>query len=268
MSNGVCVLAQNNSTTNYVEQTYALALSILANSPNTNITIITNDIIPTTYKNVFDQVISIPEKDAAADVEWKIDNRWKIHNLTPYENTLVFDADMLALDNIEFAWQDKSALTFTTTVNTYRNEVITNRYYRNTFDENALPNIYTGMYRFKKDESTSIFFILLELVMQNWEIFYKKYTPNKMQNWNSVDVSAAIVLKILDIEYSKLLSFTHMKPQIQNWQHIPSKWTDALAVDFGNDKIYINGYKQSGVLHYVEDEFLTADMLKWLEGRV
>ena len=39
---------------------------------------------------------------------------------------------------------------------------------------------------------------------------------------------------------------------------LPAKWTDALPVDFGNDSIYINGYKQSGVLHYVEDEFLTA----------
>jgi hypothetical protein len=38
-----------------------------------------------------------------------------------------------------------------------------------------------------------------------------------------------------------------------------------LPVDFGNNKLYIGGYKQSGILHYVEDEFLTADMLKWLE---
>ena len=53
-----------------------------------------------------------------------------------------------------------------------------------------------------------------------------------------------------------------------NLVHAPSKWTDALSVDFGNDSVYINGYKQSGVLHYVEDEFLTADMLKWLEERV
>ena len=35
MSNGVCVLAQNNSKTDYVQQAYALALSILATAPNT-----------------------------------------------------------------------------------------------------------------------------------------------------------------------------------------------------------------------------------------
>ena len=64
-----------------------------------------------------------------------------------------------------------------------------------------------------------------------------------------------------------MLTFTHMKTQIQNWSHIPGKWTDVLPVDFDNDKLYINGYKQSGILHYVEDEFLTADILKWLEER-
>ena len=41
-----------------------------------------------------------------------------------------------------------------------------------------------------------------------------------------------------------------------------------LAYTKGDDKLYIGGYKQSGILHYVEDEFLTPDMIKWLEERV
>ena len=57
-----------------------------------------------------------------------------------------------------------------------------------------------------------------------------------------------------------------MKPYVQNWQHVPSKWTDVLPVEVSNNKLYIGGYKQSGILHYVEDEFLTADMVK--EGAV
>ena len=63
------------------------------------------------------------------------------------------------------------------------------------------------------------------------------------------------------------MSFTHMKTHIQNIKQPQSKWTDMLPVDY-NDGIYINGYKQSGVLHYVEDEFLTKDMLAWLEEKV
>ena len=265
MSNGVCVLAQNNSKTDYVQQAYALALSILATAPNTNISIVTDDAIPDAYKDVFDQVISIPWGDLAKKSDWKIDNRWKIYHVTPYRNTLVFDADMLVLDNITPIWENIDPLIFTNTVTTYRNELITNRYYRKTFDSNNLPNIYTGMYKFSKCDEAHNFFKLLDVIMQNWKVFYQQYAPKNMQNWNSVDLSAAVALKILDSKINNDLTFTHMKPQVQNWQHLQSKWTDVLPVDFGNNKLYIGGYKQSGILHHVEDEFLTADVLKWLE---
>tara|TARA_R110000868_G_scaffold42799_4_gene144343 strand:- start:841 stop:1647 length:807 start_codon:yes stop_codon:yes gene_type:complete len=268
MSNGVCVLAQNNNTTNYVEQTYALALSILANAPNTNFSIITNDLVPKEYKDVFDQVIPIPWDDRAAETSWKIENRWKIYHTTPYKNTIVFDADMLALDNITPMWENVDPIIFTNTVTTYRNEIVTNRYYRKVFDSNNLPNIYSGVYQFSKCNNTHTFFKLLDTIMYSWYEFYQKYTPNDTQYWNSFDVSAAIALKVLDCNIKNNLTFTHMKPHVQNWSHVPSKWTDVLPVDFGNDKLYIGGYKQSGVLHYVEDEFLTPDMLKWLEERI
>ena len=272
MSNGICVVAQNNSTTNYVKQAYALALSILAKSPNTNISLITNDIVPSMYKDVFDKVIPIPWSDIAYN-DWKIENRYKVYYVTPYINTIVFDVDMLVLDDITPIWSNLHNLSFTTNIKTYRNEPVTTRYYRKAFDANNLPEVYVGMYQFSKCNEAHNFFKLLDVIMKNWRVFYKKYAPKSMQNWNSVDLSAAIALKLLDshnttLNSNSMLSFTHMKPQAQRLDHIPNKWTDALSVDFGNDNIYINGYKQSGVLHYVEDEFLTSDMLTWLEERV
>ena len=274
MSNGICLVAQNNSKTDYIRQAYALALSVLANSPRANISLITNNEVPKEYKLVFDKIIDIPWGDMASETDWKVENRWKVYHLTPYENTVVFDVDMLVLDNINYMWQsfkDSQSLLFTKNVKTYRNELITSRYYRKTFDENNLPNVYVGMYQFNKSTETQEFFKLLDIVMQNWEIFYKKYTPNKLQKWCSVDVSVAITLKILDMQGYSLnhssMEFTHMKPYAQNITNPQPKWTDTLSVDFGKG-IYINGYKQSGVLHYVEDEFLTDDVLDWLKERV
>ena len=273
MSNGICILAQNNKTTNYVEQTYALALSVLANAPTTNISIITDDIVPAFYKDVFDKIIPIPWGDAASETDWKIDNRWKLYHTTPYHNTIVFDADMLVLDDITPVWNNLHNLSFATNIKTYRNEPITSRYYRKAFDANNLPDVYTGMYQFSKGNEAYDFFKLLDVIMQNWNVFYKKYAANSIQNWNSVDLSAAIALKILDshniaLNNNSMLSFTHMKSQAQHFEYVPNNCTDALPVDFGNNNIYINGYKQSGVLHYVEDAFLTTDMLKWLEAKV
>ena len=193
MSNGICVVAQNNSTTNYVKQAYALALSILAKSPNTNISLITNDIVPSMYKDVFDKVIPIPWSDIAYN-DWKIENRYKVYYVTPYINTIVFDVDMLVLDDITPIWSNLHNLSFTTNIKTYRNEPVTTRYYRKAFDANNLPEVYVGMYQFSKGNEAHNFFKLLDVIMQNWEVFYKKYAPKSMQNWNSVDLSAEIVI--------------------------------------------------------------------------
>lgn len=275
MSNGICLVAQNNKTTDYIRQAYALALSVLANSPRTNISLITSDDVHPTYQKVFDKIIPIPWGDSANTKQWKIQNRWKVYHVTPYENTVVMDVDMLVLENINKLWQDftkSSSLVFTKNVKTYRNELVTSRYYRKTFDSNDLPDVYTGLYQFTKSESTHGFFVLLDVIMKNWQEFYKKYAPNNFQDWCSVDVSAAIAIKILDIQGYCLdkstLTFTHMKPHTQNLYHPPSKWAEMLTVDFGNNDIIINGYKQSGILHYVEDSFLSNDMVKWLEEKV
>ena len=269
MSNGICVVAQNNDTTDYVRQTYGLALSVLANNPNTNISIITNDNVPEKFKKVFDKIIEIPWGDLAKQ-KWKIENRWKVYHCTPYRNTMVFDADMLILDDINWDYHYHNNLAFTTNVTTFRQEIITNRYYRKTFDANELPDIYTAMYYFKKHPEVKAYFILLESIVNNWQYFYKKYANNKMQNWCSIDVSSAIACKILGSQYystNDQLTFTHLKPYVQNFCKVPSNIFDECTVDI-DDGIYINGYKQKGVLHYVEDKFLSNDMLSYLEEKI
>ena len=49
---------------------------------------------------------------------------------------------------------------------------------------------------------------------------------------------------------------------------LDSKHILSIVNEQNNSNILINGYKQSGVLHYVEDEFLTDDVVQWLEERV
>ena len=279
MSNGVCLLAQNNDQTNYVRQAYALALSIVAKSPKQKVSLITNDTVDESYKKVFDQIIPIPWDDSASKSNWKIENRWKVYHATPYRNTIVFDVDMIVLEDLDIYWNQIQKnnvdhdILFTTQVVNYRNEVITNRYYRKTFDANELPNLYSGMYYFKKCESTKQFFGLLKTVMWNWGDFYKISLSKIPQEWCSFDVCTAITAKLLDRSYTigdnnSILEFTHMKPRLQNVD-IGSKWTDSLFVDFNTDlNLIVCGIKQSGIFHYVEDEFLTDKILHTLEEAV
>ena len=272
MSNGICILAQNNENTNYIRQAYALALSILKFNPNASISLLTTDKVDAKYKNVFDNIIDIPWGDLAQENEWKIDNRWKVYHCTPYRNTLVFDADMIVLENLDYVWDNRDDLIFTGNVKTFRNQPVTNDYYRKTFTADELPNVYSAMYKFKKCNDTKAFFILLELIMNNYEMFYSKYAPKNLQKWSSVDLSAAIALKILSkdkgaIEKNSIFNFTHMKSRIQGVEPTSDNWTDFLSIDVGKD-LMINGYKQTGILHYVDNNFLTDDIINWLEEKV
>ena len=273
MSKGFCLLVQNNDKTDYVRQAYALALSLHRYNKDQKISLITNDEVPTEWKHVFDQISPIPWSDDAEDKDWKIQNRWKVYHASPYNETIVLEADMMILNDITHWWEElaKRDLFFVSNVRTYRDEVITNRFYRKTFDANDLPNLYSALHYFKKGNAAKEFYNLLEIIVNNWQLFYGKYAPEEYQKWCSIDVSAAIASKILGNEKditdpNSYITFTHMKPAVQGWYNIPSKWTKVIGkyyTDEGN--LFLSNYLQTRVLHYVEDEFLTDTIIEKLE---
>lgn len=271
-SKGFCILAQNNSENDYIQQAYALASSIHRFNTNQKICLITNDQVPENYKEVFDQIIPIPWTDQAELSTWKIENRWKIYHVSPYDRTIVMDADMLVLQPIDYWWNylENKDLFFTTNVKTYRNEMITARDYRKAFDSNDLPDLYSAIYYFKKGNIAHEFFELLELIMINWELFYGKFAPIDYQKWCSVDVSAAIASKILGntkeiTDISSPIEIIHMKPKLQKWKFVPDRWTKVLDSYMDKEcKLTLGNFVQYGVLHYVEKEFLTEKIIKRL----
>jgi hypothetical protein len=269
------MLAQN-SNVNYVKQAYLCALSIRATTPNSKICLITNDTLDEKTASVFDNIIEIPWNDDAKDSEWKIENRWKIYHACPYENTIVLDTDMLVLEDMTRWWnylQDRD-LFFTSKVLTYRGEEVTSVAYRKAFNVHKLPNIYSGFHYFKKTDETKYFFKWLEIVMNNWELFYGQFAGGKyFQKTPSIDLSAAIVTKILGLE-EKITNkridyptFVHMKTHCQNWKtSFSERWQDTVGVYLNNDlELKIGNYRQQGIFHYTEDDFLTDNIVKIYE---
>lgn len=270
------LLAQN-SDVNYVEQAYVCAMSIKLNVPNSKVCLITNDELPEKYYSVFDDVVGIPWGDMSEGHRWKINNRWKIYHVTPYDSTIVMDTDMLVLDDITRWWaflQDYD-LFYVTKPITYRGEVITSNYYRKAFKVNNLPNLYSGFHFFKRNDFSKQFFALLEIVMKNWKTFYEKYAGGMIyQNFLSVDLCTAIVAKILDCEKDitsphHFPTFVHMKPYLQNWlKSATTEWQSSIKpyMDMNNN-LKIGNYLQSGIFHYTEDTFLTKDIIEKYENR-
>ena len=272
MSKGFCFVAQNNATTDYVKQACVLAVSIHRHNNNQLLSLITNDNVPQKYKVLFDKIIPI-EKDDAKNEEIKFQNRCKIFDLTPYNQTIVMDVDMLVTRNIKQWWSylNNYDLFFTSNVLTYRNELITSDWHRQVFVKNNLPNLYNGFWFFKKNKKAKQYFVLLKIITEHWKIFFDKYLPNKKQNFYSVDVASAIACKILGIENevtdpNSFITFVHMKPKLQNWLESPNLWTNKISCSVNKQgELLCENIIQKNIFHYVEKEFLTEEIVKGLE---
>lgn len=275
MSKGFLVLAQNSKGIDYVRQAYFLAKSLHISQKNhKKISIITNDPVPDEYKSVFDQIIPIPFEDHAKDSEWKVENRWKVYYSSPYDETIVFDVDMLVTKDLSDCWKfaEGKDLYFTSVVTNYKGNIVTDNTYRKTFVDNDLPNLYSGMFYFKKSKKAHDFFKVLEYVVYNWKRFFFEIAPKNNQNFFSLDLAVAITSKILDLSHEishtkSPFTFVHMKPHLQEWKTVPGSCYSQVYSYYNSKKeLYVGNYKQFGVFHYVEDSFLTKDITENLDG--
>lgn len=272
MSRGVLMLAQNGHS-DYVQQACLNAMSIVASSRNVKVSLVTNDEVPEKYVQFFDEILPIPWNDSAKHSFWKIENRWKLYHVTPYDKTIVMDTDMLTNVNINDWWDflDSFKVFYTTEVYNYRNEIIKDEYYRKTFIANKLPNLYSGIHYFEKSYFAYEYYTWLEQCVKNWEDFYKKHAPKKYQKMCSIDVSSSICAKILDIEKNITsknsdINFVHLKPHNQGWTVPCDRWQDRLGVYLEDDlSLTIGNYKQDKILHYTENDFVTEKIIQKYE---
>lgn len=277
-TNNFTMLAQN-SDFDYVRQACLAAMSIRSTNKNSSICLITNDPVPTKYKQLFDHIVEIPWGDHAEHEDWKISNRWKIYHAIPYDETVVIDTDMLVLQDISgwFEFLRNYDLFYTSKVYTYRGDTVTSDYYRKAFTKFNLPNLYSGFHWFKKSELAHEFYTWLEMITNNWQQFYKAHAGGKtFQKTCSMDLNAAIAAKIMNIENQiinpnvQYPSFVHMKTKIQNWdQNFAESWQNRVGVYFGEDlQLKIGNFTQSGIFHYTEKDFLNTQIMKIYENHL
>lgn len=263
---GFLIFVQAGEQKDYLGQAVALSQSIKIFNKINSVTLMTNCVLTNEQRACFDKVVGIPGTDEASEQDWKIQNRHKIYQASPYKETIVLDSDMLCLDSIDYWWDilSNTDLYFTNHVKNFLGETpSTNILYRKTFLKNNLPNIYCGMFYFKRTPYNDKFFAVLSEVMQNYKKFARRYCREHIQKWCSLDVSTAITCKIIghknNIKNPKL-TFTHMKTKLQNW-NVDENWINEIpvAVD-DNLNVKINNVTQKQLLHYVQDNFLNKDI--------
>jgi hypothetical protein len=281
MSRGYLILAQNTRKDNYVKLAYALALSIKNSQKNIDrVALATTETnIPDKYMEVFDHVVDVPWTDQAVYSKWKIENKWKYYHMTPFDETIILDADMLFPADISNWWDTLSHkdIWITDKPRTFKGEIITSTKYRTAFVSNELPNVYTAFMYFKKTARSAELFKMVELIFENWDRFFYNYMDENRPKNLSGDVAYALAIKLLGIEdecfgNSELVpSFVHMKSFLQNIDEkfLTEDWTKHFPTYFGDDGSFkIGNYEQTLPFHYHVKSWLTDDMITTLEKRV
>ena len=281
MKRGYLILAQNSKKEDYVKMAYACALSIKnSQSGITNVCLATDrPILDEKVKEVFDDIVDIPWTDNASESTWKIENKWKFFHMSPYDETISLDADMIFPSDINHWWEILSMkdMWFTNKPRTFKGEIITSTKYRNTFVSNELPNIYTAFMYFKKSRLSAEVFKMTEYIFQNWEKFYYDYLDETRPKALSGDVAYALAIKLLGLEdevtgnNDLVPSFVHMKGHLQNINErfITEKWINHIPTYFSEDGTFkVGNYEQTLPFHYHVKDWLTPGIIEILEKRV
>ena len=275
MSKGFLVIAENSKSTNYVEQAYALALSIkMSQKETTSISLVTNNKVSKKIAKAFDQIITIPWTDRVSESRYAVENRWKLFHISPYDETIVLDADMLMLEDISDWWSycNNFDLKFCNRVKNYKLEpILQDTFHRKAFNENGLTNPYFALHYFKKSEQALNFYKVLEFVCNNWEWCYNKFAPVAYQDWLSMDLASAIAIEITGyheavIDSCSPLDFVHMKLPLQGWEILLASWQDTIPLVLNSrGELIVGNIKQTKLFHYVEKNFISKKILSRLE---
>jgi hypothetical protein len=259
---GFLTIAQNNSTTNYLELAYRQAANIKQTQTLNQYAVIvdssTAELITEQHQEVFDHIIVLPQDHAAAD-EWKLANEWQVFNLTPFKETIKLESDLLFTRDISH-WLTALRLRdvcFSLHCKDYQGNVTTKTDYRKLFEVNNLLDIYSGMYYFRYTQTATEFFKLAKQLYLNWssvaaELIQCEPTP-------TTDVVFALAAKIIGCELCTVPSldffnFAHMKSSIQGWSD-RQPWTDYVNIEFDGNMLRINNLNQYHPVHYYQKDF-------------
>lgn len=273
MTFGYLIVISSCDQANYLRLAYALALSI-----------------KNTQKPGYDQVALVTDSPAAIKdlksswvfdhvIEWNEQSHWNgrsyMDHLSPFDCTVCLDADMIFQRDYSH-WIDyfveNCDLYVANQVYTYRGEVVTGSYYRETFAKNMLPDLYSCYTFFKKDSDFAReFFSLNRHILQNTKTFINLFLAEHRPLIVGTDEIFALAAKILDVQdqIAYNLEFprvVHMKGMIQNWPWPAEDWADHVGFYFDEDaRIKIGNYQQTDIVHYVNKDKITDEIVSILE---
>lgn len=223
----------------YVTCAERLRHSILAQHPDANITIVTEDMLPNGNLG-----------------GWA--NDWQMFKLSPYRQTIKLEADMLCASPIDHWWTmfEHRDVVISQGCRTFYNTVSNDRRYRKIFDNNDLPDVYNAITYWRLSETARDFFALVRDIFTNWAQY--KTLLRYPEDHPSTDVVYAMAAKIIGTELVTLPpgegpTIVHMK---RGHQPISTdNWTQELVWENTDLNFRVQTMAQWGLFHYYIKEW-------------
>lgn len=271
---GFVTFAINTPEVDYGRLAYLQCLNIKATQQENKYAVIADEATYNSFNNrqldAFDYVIRLPEEFDQSPFEAEP----YVFSLTPFKETIKLESDLLFTRSIDH-WWTAFRLRDVCLGNGAKNVMDTPsaiRKYRQLFDANRLPDVYTGLMYFRYTKTAMQFFELARFVFQEWN-FIKTYLEGVDLELNpTTDVVYALAALILGEEAVTMpsmdfINFVHMKSGFNGWSDARS-WLETVMHERDGDVIRINNLNQYAPVHYYDKTYATQELIEYYEQRL
>jgi len=279
---GYITHAVNSGSTDYVRMAYALALSLRRTQSEVSaLTVVVADdqVVPSRYAHAFDHIITVPNvRPDVVRKTWRVDNFVKFGRLSPYQETVTLDADMLFFDDVSHWWD---ALSHQEIVGgaayTYRGTLIEHNPLRLDLYAANFPDLHNGFLYFKSGECSKRLFEKMTSNMAAWEYTCRRHfgRPGVPFSSDSAFLTALRDCGLEEAAISKtpgIPRFIHMKACLQGWDEVAATerdWRPYVDYHFDDNLfLYIDGRRIGDPFHYHVRDFISDNLLKRYEAEV
>ena len=240
---GYVIPAIDTESVDYLACAVQLAQSIRKWHPDANISVIT---VKRCSDPVFDHVIPLPFGDRGGFA-----NDWQVFHASPYRQTIKLEADTICASPIDHWWTlfERRDVVVSQGARTFYDKPAESRYYRKTFDQNNLPDVYNAITYWRLSITAREFFDLVQQIFERWNEYKTLLKfPDELPTTDVVYAMAAVILGPERVTLPAGLGPTivHMKRYINPIQS--DNWTKELIWE--NDPFRINTVAQFGLVHY------------------
>ena len=252
---GFLWVVQNNDKTDYVKCSIELCKSIKNKCSINQVAVITDKKtkIPA---NIFDKVIVL-DHDDSENIEWKLNNEYKVFELSPFIHTIKLEADMLFTKNVDWWWNylGQHDIVFSFNSRDYQDGIVKDSPYRKIFSKNFLPNVYSGLHYFRRSQQAFRFYQICESIIKNWNFVKDNILIDCHDDNPTTDVVYALASKIQDPLQNKQVkyewfNFIHGKPLMHSNTARYHNMYNYLYPHIIKNDVFLGGYRIDRVWHY------------------